>query len=65
MIMEIRFICLDREKIVKLLIKKGLNVNAVDNEGKTPLHWIAEEGNVSFSFFIPKEVMFEIFHSKI
>lgn len=63
-IIQIQFICLDRQKIVKLLIKKGLKVNAVDNEGKTPLHCIAEEGN-SYRVNFLQESYFEIFYTKI
>lgn len=33
-------------KIAKLLIKNGANVNLVENDGETPLHWAAILGNL-------------------
>lgn len=36
----------NNEKIADLLIKNGINVDLVDNGGKTPLHWAAKFGNL-------------------
>lgn len=38
-------------KVIDLLIKNGANVNFVDNDCKTPLHFAVETGNL-FSFEI-------------
>lgn len=35
----------DAENLIKYLIGKGADVNAVDNVGDTPLHWCAKIGN--------------------
>ncbi|OAA71494.1 Pfs, NACHT and Ankyrin domain protein [Cordyceps fumosorosea ARSEF 2679] len=34
-----------QQRIVKLLLEKGANVNAKDNEGRTPLSYVAEKGH--------------------
>lgn len=33
------------EKIAELLIKSGVNLSHVDDDGESPLHWAARYGN--------------------
>lgn len=40
------------EHIVKMLIRKGANVNVQDSEGITPLHEAALNGNYSMGILI-------------
>lgn len=47
--------CLGKEKIADLLIEYGANVNAVDNQGYTPLILTAEFGN--FEIYIQCAVL--------
>lgn len=39
------FILTDDEKILDLLLKGGVKVNAMDNNNWTALHWAARMGN--------------------
>lgn len=36
----------DTDKVAELLIKNGANVNALDVDNDTPLHWAAQYGNL-------------------
>lgn len=38
-------IYLGQEKLINLLIKHGAKINAVDNEGRTPLNLVIKDGN--------------------
>jgi len=39
----------DRLDVVKLLIEKGVDLNATDNDGKTPLYLAVENGRLDYS----------------
>jgi len=32
------------KKTCRILLKNGANVNAIDDDGRTPLHWAAKTG---------------------
>lgn len=40
------WICADTVNVVKMLIANGANVNAVDNDGFSALHWAALNGKL-------------------
>ena len=45
--------CIDEnDEMVELLLERGANIEAVDNEGWTPLHAAASAGNVDIARYI-------------